>query len=205
VQPGEAAQPGAKDGLVVLSVTRTGWRDFDLLLNVQGPSQWVARPIVLFAGSHERDWRGDATWKTTRTEAPEGRLVVLRLPPGTYRIPRWDGTSARDGIRGNGYWFWSEVDLGITFTVQPGRVVYAGNLNLALPDAPDFSGGMVAGTYTLVTQPRSERDLGLLRTRNPGIDVTGLQSVAMNFPRSGQPLTFYIQNAGDSGGPLMSP
>ena len=199
VQPGEPLLPGSDHGLVVLSLTRTGWRDYDLLLDLKGPGQWLGRPIVIFADGQPHDWRGDETWKTTRPEAPEGRLVVLRLAPGTYRIARWDGNSARDGAYGDGYWMYSAGDLELSFTVEPGSVRYAGNINLALPPRPSFVSGLATGTYTIDVKELRERDLSLLRTRFPGSDTDAMRSVAVTFPQAGQPLRYYAISRHEGG------
>jgi hypothetical protein len=195
--PGEPLRPDANSGLAVVSLTRSGWRDFDLLVEVKGQGQWLGRAIVLLAQANGRDWRGGPDWLSTPADAPEGRLVVLRLAPGTYRIERWNGLSARHGFSGGGYHVYSNVD-GLTFTVAPGGVTYVGNLRFEFPAKLNWDAMIVPSTYRIQINDRRERDLALLQGKFPGTDLAAARTELFRFPQVGQPLRYFLINYNDS-------
>jgi hypothetical protein len=193
ISPGAELRPTQDAGYAVLSVTRTGWRDFDLRLRLHPDGSLAEHVIVLFENSSARDWTGDATREVTRPEAPEGRLVVLRLDPGTYRIDRWDGTSKRNGFSGDGYDVYSST-LDITFQVQAGQVTYLGNLNLALPDHLNYQANVMPSTYRIETRLYRERDLALLAGKYPGIEPGAVRDGPIRFEQAGAELRYYVLN-----------
>ena len=196
--PGAALQPRGDTGLAVLSLTRSGWRDFDLFVDLKGPGQWAPRPIILRAKSFARDWKGGPEWKTTSVEDPEGRLVVLQLKPGTYRIDRWNGDSQRDGFNGNGYLMYPASPLDMTFDVKPGELTYLGELHFALPDKPNWLANLSTATYRIEIKDQHERDLALLRNKYPHENVGTPRTDLIRFAQAGAPLRYYIQNYTDT-------
>jgi hypothetical protein len=200
---GEALRPAPGKGIVVLSVTRTGWRDFDLMLDLKGPGNTLARPILVYARSRSRDWTGGADESVTAPDAPEGRLVALELAPGTYRIDGWSGRSFSGGAWDEGYEVAGQ-GLGIQFTVRPGAVDYAGNVNLALPARLNYNANLMPSTYRLEAGPKPERDLAVLRSKYPGTPADAVRSDPLQASHAGVPLRYYVYNYRAGSNPEMN-
>lgn len=198
IKQGEAVQPATDEGIVVMSVTRSGRRDFDMHFELSGPGQWVPRPIVMLADSRARDWKGGDDRLVSPGDDPGGRLVVLRLKPGSYRIAHWRGESSSGGLYSDGYLVQSG-DLAVDFTVQPGTITYVGSLHLQLPDKLDFAANLAPAFYTLEVEDRSSRDLALFRERFPDAGTVQVASRPMEFAQAGQPLRYYLFNYSTDG------
>ena len=198
IQQGETVQVGPNEGVVVLSVARSGRRDFDMRFDLNGPGQWAPRPIMMFADSRARDWKGGDDMLTSPGDDPGGRLVVLRLKPGTYRIDHWRGESADGGLYSDGYMVHSG-DVAVDFTVQPGTITYIGSLHLQLPKKLDYTANLAPAFYTMVVEDRSARDLALFRERFPNAGAVQVASRPMEFAQAGQPLRYYLFNYSTDG------
>lgn len=193
VAPGEPLTPGPDAGIVVLSVTRSGWRDFDWSLELKGPDSWVGNPIQVFAHSASRDWKGGPKRNVTPASEPEGRLFVLRLKPGTYRIDHWRGSSRNFGAYEEGYNV-AGSDVGLSFAVRAGAIMYLGNVNLVLPDELNYQANLMPSFYRIETGLKPERDLALLRSKYPGVAANAVQDEPIRFANAGKPLRYYVYN-----------
>jgi len=190
---GEPLHADADTGIAVVSVTRTGWRDFDLSLELTGPGMSAPRPIKIFAHSKSRDWTGGPKRDVTPADAPEGRLFALKLAPGTYHVNSWFGTSRNGGDFEEGYQI-SGYDVGLSFTVVPGTITYVGNVNVVLPDKLNYQANLTPSFYRIETGPKAERDLALLRQRYPGTAADAVRTDPIRFAHAGAQLRYYIYN-----------
>lgn len=203
VETGEVPRPDADTGLVVLSLTRSGQRGFDLLFQLEGPGVGLNSVVRLNAHAPSLDWGGAPGDGPTPEAQPEGRLYVLRLAPGTHRIRYWWGESRLRGFNGVGFKIYSDP-VAVEFTSRAGEVVYAGNVHLALPLKINYLASQTPSTYRLETTDRRERDFPVLRERFPGLAPETVR-VAQAQNRDGdRPLPYYVINFSDSGGgPLL--
>lgn len=163
------------EGVVVVSLTYEG-------LDRRDSPSWSYRRLDAEGGNRifARSLRSQLDW-----EAPPGRLAVFALPPGSYEFyrcefaglagqaqPTW--STGRDGvITANNPWFagFNTPDYtarkaeaySVKFEVAAGKAIYLGNLHLTWRGPPH--------TGTVSVLDRAERDLGLLRTKYPNLEV----------------------------------
>jgi len=198
LEPAQPLRADSDSGIVILSVTRSGMRDFDLFVWLDGPGDWVPRPIDLRARSQARDWTAGNRWDASPTSEPEGRLVVLKLEPGTYRIDRWSGQSEDGGFHGDGFDIHT-APLDLSFTVEPGTVSYLGSLHIELPKELDYLANIRVATYRMSVDDQRERDLALARSRFAEGAAVQIATRSPQFALAGQDIRYYIHNrkAGD--------
>ena len=192
LEPGASLSPQPDTGLVVLSVTRSGWRDFDLQVELQQEGSVLPHSIAIFARSRARDWQG-GEGPAALPEAPEGRLFVLKLKPGSYRIDRWSGHSKSGGLSGDGYDISSE-SMGITFSVASGSIAYLGNLHIRLPKALNYNANLMRATYHVAVEEQRERDLAMLRTKHPGTALEAITAVPLQLAPPERELRYFVYN-----------
>lgn len=199
LKPAASLRAEGDTGIVILSLMRSGMRDFDLFVSLKGPGQWVPRPLVLRAQSRQRDWTPGGQWSTAPTEEPEGRLLALKLPAGSYRIALWTGSSDHGGFHGDGFEIHTEA-LDFSFTVAPGRVTYLGSVHIVLPLELNYLANLGRATYRLEVENRRERDLALARERYADAsNLDAVEGAPVQFAQAGQEIRYFIQNrkAGD--------
>lgn len=202
VAPGEPVQPGPEEGLVVLSITHSGQRGMDLLVNLEAGAGGTDRTILMPRQARARDWLGAPGLGPTPEADPEGKLLVLRLKPGPYRLHYWKGVSELGGLHGIGFEIHS-APIEVGFTAAAGRVTYVGNVHLALPDKLNYMANQTPSTYRLELTDRSQRDLARLEARHPGAQAGSVQMQLAQSPQAGTDVRYYIFNYSDSDEPPL--
>jgi hypothetical protein len=191
LQPGEPFTPDPAHGVAVLSLSRTGVADFDLLLQVRGVDRFFHRPLLLRARGDSLDW-GDRENRPIPPEAPRGRLAALVLEPGDYEFSGWSGDSQMYGFYGDGYLI--NGPLSLPFTVQPGRIVYVGALRLELPPKPNWLANLGTATYRLRVEDHAARDLALFRSRFPALSGEPVAVALLRPVEPERPPVYYVYN-----------
>lgn len=194
VQPGTALTTGPNEGIAVFSITRSGDRDFDWWPELRGPGGGAARALVLYSDRRTQDWPGSQNLYHTAADDPVGRLIVLRLAPGTYHISRWRGDAKEGGLWGIGFHV-EGVGLGLSFTVRPGMVTYFGNVNFVFPKQLNYLANISDAPYQVQVSPRPQRDLALLH-RKYGVAEQDVHTDLMRSQPHG-PLRYYVYNIED--------
>jgi hypothetical protein len=201
LQPGEPFSPDAAHALVVLSLSRTGVADFDLLLQLRGVDRSYHRPLWLRARGPSLDWGGTES-RPIPPERPRGRLVAMVLEPGSYEVSGWSGDSQMYGFYGDGYLI--DGPLALPFTVQPGRIVYLGALRLNLPPRPNWLANLGTATYRLQVDNRAESDLSLFRRKFPAVSGEPVTVSLLHAAEPERSWIYYVHNKrfnGDCIGP----
>jgi hypothetical protein len=196
--PGERLGLSPESGVLVLSLTRTGVRDFPIMVEVRGIDRFLRRVIELPAAGARLDWPAAPGLSPTPADRPTGRLAVVELPPGRYEIYHWWGTSMLYGFDSNGYQIYSDR-LSLKFTVLPGEVTYAGSLRFVLPERVKYLTIDTPGTYRLEAGDDGKSDLPLLLTRYPDLDSERVKTRLLESPYAGQPLGYWVINYKDPG------
>ena len=193
LDPDDSFLPTAQDGLVVVSLTRTGVRQFDLLLWIRGEGFAFQRVVKLPDYGSRLDWHGAPERGPTPKNQPIGRLVVMELPPGDYEISNWLGQSPMDGFYGDGYDIRSEP-ISLKFRVLPGEITYGGRVQLVLPDEVNYLANLVPSTYRIETSDMQASDLTLLREKYPRVSADTVQVRLIESADTGRPLLYYVDN-----------
>lgn len=89
-----------------------------------------------------------------------GRLHVVSLAPGTYRVTGW--TYGSDGVSCS-----SRNMIPLVFSVESGKVTYVGELHLEPGCGPGLFGRQELRSVTLGCSDQSERDLAQFRQHYP--------------------------------------
>jgi hypothetical protein len=173
LRPGAEAVPKTGTGIVVVSLERSGSVDAALLLKLRPVGRGFRQMMPLDVIQSARDWSALAREPAgvnqliyATVEAPVGRLAVLELPAGEYEFYQWQGDTLLWSLISPDYAVYSDP-FAVRFTVAPGKVTYAGGLQLELPKY--IPPGLMVGQYRLHTVKMDERDLALLRSKYPFI------------------------------------
>ena len=133
-----APTPGDPDGVVVVSLTRSGiGSQFNLAVGLRALDRRYQRNVTVTDLLTPNDWSCPALG-TIPEDPPCGRLAVLRLVPGAYEFFEWSGSTGSATIS-------SRQHFSKTFTVVAATVTYLGNLHLAIG-----SGGFTPQGGTIV-------------------------------------------------------
>ncbi len=123
-----------------------------------------------------------------------GRVVVLLLPPGDYRVESWSGESPFFGDPGNGYHVRSR-EFSLRFAAPAGKIRYVGNVHFDFPQEMD--GYILNGRYRIRTGERGRRDLEVFRARYPRLAGRPVDTRLIESGVNGKELQFYIDNIQD--------
>ena len=185
-------------GILVFSLSRSGVRDFDIVLDIRGVDAFYHRVIVLRNFSDTLDWPGAPGRGPTPDTEPQGRLVALVLPAGAYEVNRWSGQVNFSGFNGDGYEMY-DSDLSIRLTVRQGEVVYAGGIHFALPQEPDFLASLGPSYYRIESPQRRAVDRKVFEARYPGQAKREFTTIPARIEGNDKQRRYYILNfkAGD--------
>lgn len=190
VGPAFRKPDGGKLAAVVMSITRHGVQEFTMLLEVVGDGHDY-RNIIDVADYSKLDWKPPEGYAPIPKNRPAGRLVVFQLPPGRYKITRWNGESDVFGDDDSGYGVFSKP-ISIRFNAPPGQVTYVGNLHFAFTEK--MNGYIYNGKYRIETRATEERDLALMKRKFPEISLTDLRRAPFRSDEAGKELEFYVMN-----------
>lgn len=199
VGPAFRKPEGGKLAAVAMSITRHGVQEFTMLLELVGDGHKY-RKFIDVADYTKLDWKPPEGYGPIPNDRPAGRLVVFQLPPGQYKITRWNGESDVFGDDDSGYGVFSKP-ISIRFNALPGEVTYVGNLHFAFPEK--MNGYIYNGRYRIETRATEERDLALMKKKFPAISLADLRRAPFQSDVAGQDLEFYVMNrySGDSSTP----
>ena len=107
---------------------------------------------------------------------PCGKVFAIILKPGQYKLSRWY-VSAQDGDVLIGPQQWE----GPTVTVQPGKVVYVGNIHIVYDN--DIPGAGLDGwrAWPHVTD-QHERDISVLLKKVPSVEAGDVTTAVLELP-----------------------
>lgn len=179
---------GRNEAVMILSVTRSGITEFDLVLDLKGEDHEYKN--VFTVREHDGlDWKPTNGYRPVPEDQWAGRLVVLLVPPGNYRISAWSGESPFFGEQGNGYGVVSQP-ISLRFTAPAGHIRYLGNLHFAFP--MKLKGYVYNGRYHIRTGDRTPRDLAVFKARYPLLAGQQIETRLIQNAEEGRELQFYI-------------
>jgi len=94
---------------------------------------------------------------------PKGRLIVAELPAGEYQFYQW-----QTDIENFQY---TSPLFSAPFTIEQGKPVYVGNLNIKAKIIYPF----MKVEYEHTISNKSERDIALLKKKYPKLDISELE------------------------------
>ena len=186
-------------GVVVLSLLRSGVREFPVLFNVRSRDGHYYRVVELRPKGPTLDWPAPSSTLPAPVGAPQGRLAVLVLPAGDYEIFRWQGDSIWGGYYGDGYEIYDQ-ELGLRFSVEPGKLRYLGAIQLALPDKVNAQADIVPDHYRFLLIDHQAEDRIVLERRYPGLATEPMESGLIEYAGP-EKRRYYLMNkklSGDS-------
>jgi hypothetical protein len=184
----------ANTGVVYLSLTRVGSVESSMWLKLRGVGHSYSGFVTLDDHGVKRDWakltfsgRVNDFGRAT-VEEPVGYLAAFALPAGDYEFYAWYGQSPVWNAHGDDYDIASQA-FSVKFTVQPGAVTYAGNLQITVPD--NIYADARKGSFQIAVSDQQARDHAVLQQKYANLGGQSSATVVMNSPNAGQPLTFW--------------
>lgn len=168
---------GNENGLVIVSVSSSGMRQFHMTLHWQGVDSSRSAYLEFQDSSDPMAWdspcRVGLSPNLLGQKDCTGRLAVFELPGGEYEFHLLRGDAEfLGGLR--------TMDVTATFSVKfmviPGRASYLGNLHFLFPDEIEWGDD---ATYHPLVRDMEERDLRLFEQNYPHIsryEVDGRES-----------------------------
>ncbi len=181
-------------GVVFLSLTRTGTIEPSIWLKLRGVGNSYSGFVAVDDQVVARDWTkltyGSAINDFGRAtkDTPVGYLAAFALPAGDYEFYAWYGASPIWMQHGDDYDITSKP-FSVKFTVRPGQVTYAGNLQIELPDR--IIADHRKGEFQISVSDKLARDQEVLRQKYPRLAGQSISSLVMNSPNAGQSITFF--------------
>lgn len=181
-------------GVVFLSLTRTGSIEHSIWLKLRGVGHDYSSYVALDDYGVTWDWAKltfsgaiNDFGKATKQD-PVGHLAVFALPAGDYEFYSWYGGSPIWLKHGDDYDVRSRP-FSVKFTVRPGQVTYAGNLQIEMPDR--IFADYYKQEYEISVADKLERDQAVLRQKYPRLAGQSVSTSLMTTSDAGQRLTFY--------------
>lgn len=145
-------------GILLVSMTRSGDRGFNMFVDLRGVDNKYDQAVPVTDLFASLDW----SCPITETSEPCGRLAVIELPQGEYEFYSWHGGSSNGKISTS---VKAMNEFSKRFKVTSGKVVYVGNVHLAI-------GG---GRFAMRISDKRDRDLPLFSSKYPKIATDKIQ------------------------------
>jgi hypothetical protein len=204
--PDYSPDAAADLGVAVMSIGRAGATEFDLSTLVRTVGGGRSYVIVVDDDATRQDFghvefppspnAPGSPWGYAPASDPVQHLVVTVLPAGEYEMTYLAGKSPRFKRSHSSKFILSSDDLGVRFSVKPGRVTYVGSVVFAFPDWLAYSRPM--GPLRVVTSDTRARDEKLLLDRYPKI-ATELPERDVRAPDSSRVFRYYLREMPDGG------
>ncbi len=190
ISPEFSLAPHSKEAVVVVSVTRSGVREFQMTIHLTGVGHGYSEIVQASTIRFFSDFKGDPGGGPTPAAQPEGRLIVFRVPPGEYRFDTWYGESGDWGHYSEGYSIVSD-EIDLRFRAERGKVNYIGNIHFDLADDIYYTRN---GVYQIRSLDTNSRDLALFRSKYPRLATAAVKFNPLQNRMAGRKLQFYLHN-----------
>ena len=172
---------GDEDGLVIVSISRSGLGQFDMTLHLQGVDSDRLGYLEFKDSSEPMAWdspcRVGLSPDLLGQKDCTGRLAVFEMPGGEYEFHRLRAYAVYHGSR-----IWNiTADFSAKFMVIPGRATYLGNLHFLFPD--EFNSAAGIDTYHPLVRDMEERDIRLFEKHYPHIFRDKVEKTIVSFGR----------------------
>ncbi len=156
---GYSIKETSKKGVIIASLTKTGhghWPPGYNFKHITGSTKGILEFKQNMFDRIVSDFSG-----------VEGKLVVLELPAGEYKISRWFINQGYIGLE-------SRKGFDLRFEVRPGNVTYIGELNNDREAGGIFGIGL--GRMTFNIKNSKERDLGEVQKEYPNMSLASVET-----------------------------
>lgn len=172
---------GNEDGLVIVSLSRSGLRQFHMTLHLQGVDSHRSGYLEFKDSSDPMAWdspcRVGLSPNLLGQKDCTGRLAVFEMPGGEYEFHRLRADAVFQGSRQ-----WNiTADFSAKFRVIPGRATYLGNLHFLFPD--EFNSAVGIDTYRPLVRNMEERDIRLFEKHYPHISRDKVDKTIVSLGR----------------------
>ena len=172
---------GDEDGLVIVSISRSGLGQFHMTLHWQGVDSDRSHYLEFKDSSDPMAWdspcRVGLSPNLLGQKDCTGRLAVFEMAGGEYEFHRLGADAI---FHGTFQWIITPP-FSAKFMVIPGRATYLGNLHFLFPD--EFNSAVGIGTYHPLVRDMEERDIRLFEKHYPHISRDKVDKTIVSFGR----------------------